>query len=464
VAKPRNERGQAVTKFCLAMEEHRRTEAGRVRSAKEFVAHFFPHDEQKATDQLFLHMPNDVRGPVLAAWGIRGAKAALKDDDEKVKLVVHDGLVAGDIDDAIFEEGIEPATLVDWIVLSEWWSFWRHGRLTGVAIQKALGTARELGLIDDPWFLLNLQGRGGKLTGTDVLCDTLSKDQIVGWLRKLHDAGDGSPAGLIAAIGWETVLAKTAQDALLFALDQFARKAGLAPESPAETSKPPEEPAATSKPAAAKPAVAAKSAEAARSATAPSAVEGKPSAGASAGAAAAARPPTVEPSTAQHDRLAEAFPTLNAPSDAVAVAEAEALNQKATLERHDSGFPVAIPDMPAVDVGDHDDEPPPSTANGEDEESPKLAEARAAIMQTLKSTGAHEVAREPWDESEIPAKPSSLEWPEPPPITTNGGGSAAADDAIVLGEEDLQKASAPKLAVSNPPPIPKKPGAVPRGR
>jgi hypothetical protein len=463
VAKPRNERSQAVTKFCLAMEEHRRTEAGRVRSAKEFVAHFFPHDEQKATDQLFLHMPNDVRGPVLAAWGIRGAKAALKDDDEKVKLVVHDGLVAGDIDDAIFEEGIEPATLVDWIVLSEWWSFWRHGRLTGVAIQKALGTARELGLIDDPWFLLNLQGRGGKLSGTDVLCDTLSKDQIVGWLRKLHDAGDGSPAGLIAAIGWETILTKTAQDALLFALDQFARKAGLAPESPAEakpaeTAKP-----AEAKPAAGKPAVSAKPAAAAKSATAPS-LEAKPSASA---AVAAPPPPTLEPSTARHDRLAEAFPTLNAPSDAVAVAEAEALAQtqaKTPLERHDSGFPVAIPDMPAVDVGEDEHEPPPSTSNGDDEESPKLAEARAAIMQTLKSTGAHDVVREPWDESEVPAKPSSLEWPEPPPITANGGGSPAADDAIVLGEDDLQKASVPKVAVSNPPPIPKKPGSVPRGR
>ena len=230
MAKPRNDRNQAVTKFCLAMEDHRRTEAGRVRTAKEFVAHFFPHDEQKAKDQLFLHMPNDVRGPVLAKWGIRGAKAALKDDDEKVKLVVHDALVAGDIDDAIFEGGVEPMILVDWIVLAEWWSFWRHGRLTGVAIQKALATARELGLIDDKWFLLNVQGRGGKLKGTDVLCDTLSKDQIVAWVRKLHESGDGSPAGIVAAIGWETVLTKTAQDALLFALDQFARKAGLAPE------------------------------------------------------------------------------------------------------------------------------------------------------------------------------------------------------------------------------------------
>ena len=230
MAKPRNDRNQAVTKFCLSMEDHRRTEAGRVRTAKEFVAHFFPFDESKAKDQLFLHMPNDVRGPVLAKWGIRGAKAALKDDDDRVKLVVHDALVAGDIDEAIFEEGITPEILVDWIVLAEWWSFWRHGRLTGVAIQTALATARELGLIDDKWFLLNVQGRGGKLKGTDVLCDTLSKDQIVAWVRKIHETGDGSPAGIIAAIGWDTVLAKTAQDALLFALDQFARKAGLAPE------------------------------------------------------------------------------------------------------------------------------------------------------------------------------------------------------------------------------------------
>ena len=209
------------------MEEHRRSEVGRVRTAREFVANFFPYDDSQSTDKLFHLMPNDVRGPVLSQWGIRGGKAALKDDDAKVAHVVHDALVAGDIDESIFEEGVTPQILVDWVQLPDWWTFWRHGKLTGVAIQKALATARELEIIDDRWFLNNVQGRGGKLKGTDVVCDTLSKDQIVVWMRKLHETGDGTPAGLVASLGWETVLAKTAQDALLFALDAFARKAGL---------------------------------------------------------------------------------------------------------------------------------------------------------------------------------------------------------------------------------------------
>ena len=461
MAKPRNDRNQAVTKFCLAMEDHRRTEAGRVRTAKEFVAHFFPYDEAKAKDQLFLHMPNDVRGPVLVKWGIRGAKAALKDDDDRVKLVVHDALVAGDIDEAIFEEGIEATILVDWIVLAEWWSFWRHGRLTGVAIQKALATARELGLIDDKWFLLNVQGRGGKLKGTDVLCDTLSKDQIVAWVRKLHETGDGSPAGIIAAIGWDTVLAKTAQDALLFALDQFARKAGLALEA-AETKEASKTGGATSESKAS-----AGGAASTGGAAPPSSSAGSP-------------PPSQEPSTARHDKLAEAHPTVSAPSDAVAMAEAEALasaRAKAN-ERHDSGLPVAIPEIPAVDSADTGEEPPsiPSAAErsmwspNQSEESPKLAEARAAMMQTLMASGGdapvqQTMKREAWDESEVPAKPSSLEWPEPPPVTANGAGSSRpSDEPIALDDADLQRASAAKVPVPTAPPLPKKPGNLPRGR
>ena len=439
MAKPRNDRNQAVTKFCLAMEGHRRTEAGRVRTAKEFVAHFFPYDEKKAKDQLFLHMPNDVRGPVLAKWGIRGAKAALKDDDEKVKLVVHDALVAGDIDDGIFEGGVEPSILVDWIVLAEWWSFWRHGRLTGVAIQKALATARELGLIDDPWFLLNVQGRGGKLKGTDVLCDTLSKDQIVAWVRKLHEAGDGSPAGIIAAIGWETILAKTAQDALLFALDQFARKAGLASESVEQKS----------------------------SLMPGGETKASPGGVANAGAAPlsptfAGTPPSPEPETARRPRIDESHVTMNAPSDASAMAEADAL-----MNPLEGGMAVAIPDIPAIDGGDDEDDIGDrlTVTGGEgEEESPKLAEAREAMMQTLMSAGAPPgqvpMKREAWDESEVPAKPSSLEWPAPP--AGNGSASRPSEEPIALEEADLQKGSSPKLAVSAPPPIPRKPGLPPR--
>lgn len=225
--KPTNDRQSAVTKFCLAMEELRRTEVGRVKNAKELLEHFFPHDGSKAIDRFFVHVPREVRAPVVAGWGIRGAKAALRDDDERVRSVVHDALLAGDIDEAVFEEGVTAALLADWVPLSDWWGFWRSGKVSGVPAQKALATARELGLFDDRWFLENVEGRGGRLKGTDTICDTLSKDQIVTWVRAIHASGDGSPAGIVAALGWETILAKTSQEALLFALDAFAKKVGL---------------------------------------------------------------------------------------------------------------------------------------------------------------------------------------------------------------------------------------------
>jgi hypothetical protein len=231
--KPKNDRQNPVTKFCLAMEELRRTEVGRVKSAKELVDHFFPHDEAKATDRLFVHLPREVRAPVVAGWGIRGAKAALRDDDERIRNVVHDALLAGDIDEKTFEEGITPELVAGYVPLGEWWSFWRSGKVSGVPAQKALATARELGLFEERWFLENVEGRGGRLKGTDTLCDTLSKDQIVAWLRAVHASGDGSPAGIVAALGWETILAKTSQEALLFTLDALAKKIGLvAPSAP----------------------------------------------------------------------------------------------------------------------------------------------------------------------------------------------------------------------------------------
>jgi len=224
-----NDRKNAVTKFCLVMEEHRRTEAGRVRTAREMVDFFFPRSQGTAEDRIFRHIPPDVRGPIVSGWGVRGARSAVRDSDEKIRDVVCDALAAGDVDEAMFEAGVSAQVLIDWAPLAEWWSFWRTGKLTGVAIQKALAVGRELGLFDDRWFLQNVDGRGGKLKGTDTLCDTLSKDQIVAWIRKVHESGDGSPAGLVTALGWETVLSKTSQEALLFALDALAKKIGLVP-------------------------------------------------------------------------------------------------------------------------------------------------------------------------------------------------------------------------------------------
>ncbi len=231
--KPRNERENAVTKFCLAMEELRRTEAGRVKNAKELVDYFFPHDATKARDQLFVYLPREVRAPIVAGWGIRGAKAALRDDDDRIRMVIHDAILAGDIDENVFEQGVTPGVIADWVPLDEWWGFWRSGKVTGVPVQKALATARELGLFDDRWFLENVDGRGGRLKGTDTICDTLSKDQIVAWMRNVHLGGDGTAAGIVAALGWETILAKTSQEALLFAVDALAKKIGLVAIEPA---------------------------------------------------------------------------------------------------------------------------------------------------------------------------------------------------------------------------------------
>ena len=227
--KPRNDRALALSAFCLEIEQHRRTPEGRVRNAEAFLHFYFPRlgDGKTATDRLFLHLPREVRGPIIAGWRVRGLKAALRDDDERVKAVVLDALEAGDLDANMFEEGIPAQTLVDYGPLDEWWSFWRGASLPNSAVQKALFTARSMHLIDDRWFLESVVGRGGKLRGTDAISDTLTKDDVTGWIRGIHASGDGSPPGIVAARGWDNILAKTSPEALLTALDAFARKVHL---------------------------------------------------------------------------------------------------------------------------------------------------------------------------------------------------------------------------------------------
>jgi hypothetical protein len=224
---PRNDLSAAVPKFCLALEEHRRTPEGRVRTSQELLATFFPHDEKACTDKLFRYLPNEVRGPIIAAWGIRGIKAALRDTDDKVQQVVHDALVAGDVDHQAFEEGLTPETLVRWLPLADLWSFWRGGKLTKQALHKALSTAYELYLFDARWFLETINARSGALKGTDVLADGLTKDELTHWIRRVHETGDGTPKGLVAALGWEKIVAKTTNDVLVAVLDAMVLKVGL---------------------------------------------------------------------------------------------------------------------------------------------------------------------------------------------------------------------------------------------
>jgi hypothetical protein len=245
--KARNDPTAAVAKFCLALEEYRRTADGRVRTPQDLVATFFPYDEKASSDKLFRHLPREVRGPIIAAWGIRGTKSALRDDDARVQQVVHDALVAGDIDAAGFEDGLAPETLVRWVPLGELWAFWRAGKLTKLAIHKALSTAYELYLFDARWFLEALRAKDGALQGTDVLAEGLTKEELTQWMRRIHETGDGTPKGLVAALGWDKIVEKTRNEVLIAALDAMTAKAGLS------TAAPRVEPAAATPPVADRP-------------------------------------------------------------------------------------------------------------------------------------------------------------------------------------------------------------------
>jgi hypothetical protein len=228
----RNDVESAVPKFCFGLEVHRRTPDGRVRTAQEFLAHFFPHDKKSSTDRLFHYLPSEVRAPILTTWGVRGRKSALLDDDAKVQSVMHDALVAGDIDASMFEEALSADTIMRWIDLSDWWTFWRGGKITKYTILRALESAYELGLFDADWFLDSVRGHGGKLRGTDVLAEGLNKADLTEWVRRIHESGDGSPKGLLAALGWDQIVAKTADDVLVAVLDAMAAKVALVVPAP----------------------------------------------------------------------------------------------------------------------------------------------------------------------------------------------------------------------------------------
>src|SRR6185295_13610996 len=129
-------------------------------------------------DRILRFLPREIRGPIIASWGIRGRKAAMRDDDHRVRAVLHDAFVAGDIDDQTFEDGITADVVVGWGEVADWWKFWRGGKHTKYSIQRALESAYELGLFDARWFFDILESGGGKLHGTDVLVEGMSKTEL----------------------------------------------------------------------------------------------------------------------------------------------------------------------------------------------------------------------------------------------------------------------------------------------
>jgi hypothetical protein len=221
-----------VPRLCLALEEDRRTPEGRTRSSKEFREHFFSFDERSATDRLLARMPNDVRGPILAAWGVRGPKSAVRDTDDKVREVVWEALVAGDLDDYFFEEGLAPGVVVRWADLADWWAFWRAGPLGKRALRLALSRAHELRLLDAETVLEALRARAGADHGVAAIAAGLGREQLAAWVSAIAAGGDASPDGLVAALGWDALAQAVSDDALLAVVDAVGAAAGLAPPRP----------------------------------------------------------------------------------------------------------------------------------------------------------------------------------------------------------------------------------------
>ncbi len=224
-----------VARFCLLLEGARRDGSVPVRSSREFLNAFFPHDERGFEDCVFLHLPKEVRGPIVSGWELRGPKVALADDDGRIARVVYEALLAGDIGEATFEAGLAADILTTWVPLPAWWQFWRGGHVDAEAARRALTLGRELGLFDDRWFLDRLQsqggGRSGPLRGTDAICEALMKQELTAWLCSVARSGVASPAGLVEALGWGAALAALPIDALHDALDALASESGLAPAS-----------------------------------------------------------------------------------------------------------------------------------------------------------------------------------------------------------------------------------------
>jgi hypothetical protein len=223
---PYNDAAAPLTRFCLSLEKERRKERGPIRSGAEFRRHYFPYDAARADDRVLKLLPRDVRGPVLVEWGIRGKKTALRDDDDRVVGAVHDAFLAGDIDDTAFEEGIVPEMLVAWVDLSDFFRFWRACQPSKGALGLALESAYELGLFDARWFFGAIESDGRR--GTDVMADPLSESELGAWIKEIHRTGDGSPRGLLGALGWQKLVACTPAPVLLAVIDALAGKTGLA--------------------------------------------------------------------------------------------------------------------------------------------------------------------------------------------------------------------------------------------
>lgn len=205
-----------------------------MRTSEEFLASFFPHDSEIVADQLFRYISREHRAKIISGWKIRGPKTALLDDDVKTEKVVYDHLIAGDIDHVIVEEGVSPEVLIESVPLTEWWIFWRTGKLSAPVLVHALEVARTQKLYDAKWFLEHVVAGEGDAKGIDVMAPKLSKEDLTAWVRAIASQSNATPDGIMNALGWDKAFATLGVSTLLILLDALITRIGLAMDLPTD--------------------------------------------------------------------------------------------------------------------------------------------------------------------------------------------------------------------------------------
>ena len=75
----------------------------------------------------------------------------------------------------------------------------RRSNTRSIRYQRALETGYDLGLFDAKWFLDILESGGGKLHGTDVLVEGMSKTELADWIKKSTNRATALPGALDGA-------------------------------------------------------------------------------------------------------------------------------------------------------------------------------------------------------------------------------------------------------------------------
>jgi len=97
------------------------------------------------------------------------------------------------------------------------------------SLQKALTVAYDLALFDARWFSRYGSSQSGALKGTDVLADGLSKEDLVAWIKRIHEGGTVRRRASWRPSAGKRFAAKTRDEALVAVLDAVVTKVGLVP-------------------------------------------------------------------------------------------------------------------------------------------------------------------------------------------------------------------------------------------